>query len=417
MDGVADLNGDGKSDVLVGTLSGQRVYVFNGSADFSTVSAPSTVITGQASVGFGRQFVDVGDIDADGKDDYAISAPLLGNGRIYIFKGRAAWNPTYNADSDADYILDLGASYAATFLGSSISRLGDFNGDGVDDFAVSSNGFNGGRGRVVVILGRAGFSAATLNLQTIDGDPAYPSGAFGTAVLGMGRFYVGTSGTTLVVTAPAAGVNTRGRVYAFQGIPGTSVSINATSANNFVEGPVDTGGYGNSIGLAGAISGVTGLMLSTGRSTALGNGIVDVHYGSAMQGPFVTSPVRFTDSLAAVFAGELFGRVIGGSAFAGTSITTSLIGDGKPDVIMAPTTESSGGPSRIYIVDGARLFAVSSPADVVTAADVILPMPSDWKTLPLQRNAMIRDLDGDGYGDFAIGENISTGAGRLAVFW
>ena len=30
---------------------------------------------------------------------------------------------------------------------------------------------------------------------------------------------------------------------------------------------------------------------------------------------------------------------------------------------------------------------------------------------------MIRDLDGDGYGDFAIGEISSTGAGRLAVFW
>jgi FG-GAP repeat len=84
---------------------------------------------------------------------------------------------------------------------------------------------------------------------------------------------------------------------------------------------------------------------------------------------------------------------------------------------MAPFTESSGGPSRVYLVDGARLFAITNPADVVTNADVILPLPSDWKPIPLQRNVMIRDLDGDGYGDFAIGENISTGAGRLAVFW
>ncbi len=39
---------------------------------------------------------------------------------------------------------------------------------------------------------------------------------------------------------------------------------------------------------------------------------------------------------------------------------------------MAPFTESGGGPARIYIVDGARLFALTNPADVVTTADVIV---------------------------------------------
>ena len=416
MDGVADVNGDGKSDILVGTISGQRVYIFNGSAAFNTVTAPTTVITGQANVGFGRQFIDVGDIDADGKDDYAISAPLLGNGKIYIFKGRASWNPTYTADSDADYILDLGASYAATSFGASLTRLGDFNGDGVDDFAASAFGFNGNRGRVVVILGRSGFTAAGLNLQTIDGDTAYPGGFFGASILGIGRLYANTAGTTLVAAATNAGTNTRGRVYAFHGIPGTTATVNAISADNFVEGPVDNGIYGTFLGLVGPLAGVPGLAITTGRATALGNGVVDIHFGSTIAGPFSASPLRFTDSLA-TGASDVFGRVIGGCAFAGTSITSSLIGDGKPDLIMTPVLESGGDASRIYLVDGARLFAITSPADVVTNADVILPLPSDWKSLPLQRNAMIRDLDGDGYGDFAIGENISTGVGRLAVFW
>jgi len=414
IDGVADLNGDGKSDVLVGSFAGQRAYVFNGSAAFDMVTAPSVVITGPASAGFARQFVDIGDIDADGKDDFAISAPLIGNGRIYIFKGRTSWNSTYVADVDADYIIELDSSYAGTFFGGTVTRLGDFNGDGVDDFAVGAGSYAGGRGRVVVVLGKAGFSVAGLNVMTFDGDPAYPTGAFGTNVLGIGRFFTGNTGNTFIAAATAAGINSRGRVYSFQGVLGTTGAINATAAQTFVEGP-DNSFYGTTMGLLGAIGGVPGIGISAGRALASANGVADLYFGSATN-PFGGTPIRFTDSLATT-AGDVFGRLIIGGVFAGTSTTASLIGDNKPDVVLAPFTESAGGPPRAYIIDGARLSMLGSPNDVVTTADVIVPLPSDWKSLPLQRNGLIKDLDGDGYCDFAIGENVATGVGRLAVYW
>jgi hypothetical protein len=342
---------------------------------------------------------------------------LVGNGRIYVFKGRTSWNATYSADIDADYIIELDSTYTGKFFGASITRLGDFNGDGVDDFAVGCTGYNGGRGRVVVILGKAGFSAASVNIQTIDGDPAYPAAGFGGSILGLGKFYTGTAGTSLIASATTAVATNRGQVYAFHGRAGSSGSIDATMADNSVPGAADGMFYGTSLALVGAVGGVPGVAIGAGASTPFGAGIVDLYYGSPAAGPFGGSTWRFTDSKA--MGTDLFGRVILGSAFAGTAITVSIIGDTKPDLIMLPNTESTTmvGPTRAYIVDGSRFSAIISPADVVTNADVVVPLPGDWKNLPLQRSGMIKDLDGDGYGDFAIGESIPTGTGRLAVFW
>jgi hypothetical protein len=233
-------------------------------------------------------------------------------------------------------------------------------------------------------------------------------------VLGIGRFFTGNAGNSFIAAATAAGINNRGRVYSFQGILGTTGAINATGAQTFVEGP-DQAFYGTTMGLLGAIGGVPGIGIAAGRALASANGIADLYFGTAAN-PFGGTPIRFTDSLATT-AGDVFGRLIVGGVFAGTSNTASLIGDSKPDVVMAPFTESAGGPPRAYIIDGARLSTLGSPNDVVTTADVIVPLPSDWKSLPLQRNGLIKDLDGDGFGDFAIGENIATGTGRLAVFW
>ena len=88
-------------------------------------------------------------------------------------------------------------------------------------------------------------------------------------------------------------MNARGRVYAFHGIAGTATSTTstATAADNFVEGPVDNGFYGTTLGLVGSRSAaVPGSPSAPARPRRLGNGVVDLHFGSTIAGPFVRTP-------------------------------------------------------------------------------------------------------------------------------
>ena len=143
------------------------------------------------------------------------------------------------------------------------------------------------------------------------------------ATLGIGKFYTTTSGNSWSSRHPGAGANTRGRVYAFHGHPGWGGRFSATAADNFVDGPVDNIAYGQTLGLVGPIAGVPGVAIGAGRNSTLGAGIVDLFYGSTAGGPFASAPLRFVDSLAMSSTTDAFGRVILGSAFAGTSTTVS----------------------------------------------------------------------------------------------
>src|SRR5450432_1251004 len=108
--GDGDLNGDGLSDILVGTSQGGKAYLFLGSANFSA-GAPAVVFSG-ASAGFGFAVAQIGDIDNDGLPDLAISDATSAE-RVYIYKGRQAW-PMTLTDAQADYVISTDATYAGT---------------------------------------------------------------------------------------------------------------------------------------------------------------------------------------------------------------------------------------------------------------------------------------------------------------
>ncbi|MCE7733568.1 MAG: hypothetical protein GPJ54_01735 [Candidatus Heimdallarchaeota archaeon] len=153
--GIGDINADGYDDFAVSAPEenllgesdmGKILIIFGGEAKSLNGKIVEhqfdILINGEipgGSLGFG--FDGIGDINLDGIDDFAISAPYQ-YGIVYIIFGRdqATWDPVVSISEIADLTIvgDNGISPSYWGLGYSISGLGDINGDGNDDFGVTS---------------------------------------------------------------------------------------------------------------------------------------------------------------------------------------------------------------------------------------------------------------------------------------
>jgi hypothetical protein len=408
--GDGDLNGDGISDIAVGTVGVGRAYLIFGSATFSS-PGPGVTFTG-ASTGFGFRVAQIGDIDDDGLPDLAISDAQSAL-KVYIYKGRASW-PMTLTDAQADYVISTDASYAGSLFGFSLARLGDFTGDGIDDFAIGARSFNGGVGRVIVIPGSAGFSSVALpdtsHAITIDGDASFGSSAFGYKVLGLGHYYTATTGTTLVISAPSGTLSTPaavGHIYAFHGQSGTGGAIALSSADNMVAGLTANAKIGVALTNLGPI--VNGF-----RSVGIGNTLdtsgVPGTNGTAYIASGTPSTSPFASLQVAYLTGESqTGAIVIGGGISGRDASLSLIGDGTPDLVL-----SGENGSVLAIADGAKLAARGSPVDLGGKAEVNVALPTGWGSGEAA-SSIIPDINGDGVVDFCLGS--LTNPGAVLVYW
>jgi hypothetical protein len=413
LDGSGDVNNDGLSDVLVGSLNGQQAYLFFGTKGDFVPTAPSVVFSGDSTTkAFGAGIAQIGDIDGDGREDIAIS-DRRNPSRVFIYKGRDTW-PATMTRTNADYTITVSSAYNGALFGLSMARLGDFNGDGIDDFAIGADQFNGNVGRVVIVLGSKTFGNIALpdttNTITIDGDNTVTAPLFGYRVQGLGHFYSISSGTTLVVSAVGNGngPGSEGRLYAYHGQSGTGGAITA-APDNILLGPA----AGAHIGLALAN---LGPLMSSVPTLGSGNpldtvtnpgasGNIFVFGSTADNGPFL-NPVVISQT-----GGGRNGIAIVGGGVSGRNIAYSLIGDATPDVIMIPQTAT-----KFNIMNGTDVLKLASPADSSTAA-VSVSVPSGWGLTGEDQGSLIPDINGDGYSDFAVGNAANAIPGNVAVYW
>lgn len=189
---AGDFNNDGFDDFIIGaygadSFKGASYLIYGKSGKFSDnfkfdgLTASQGFKFGGIDGGdaLGESVAQAGDINGDGFDDIIVSASDAEdtgnqNGEAYIIFGTAA---TIGAGFDATDLngtngFRLRGSSDLDALGMDVAGIGDFNGDGIDDLAVTASGtdFNGNEsGSVYIIFGKTTAFAADMTLDGLNG--------------------------------------------------------------------------------------------------------------------------------------------------------------------------------------------------------------------------------------------------------
>lgn len=165
---VGDVNADGHDDYAVGSRGNAgpganrgRVIVYSGIDD-----AVLVVLHGEAdSDQFGEALAAAGDVDNDGNDDvivgaWANSAGGAQAGRAYVFSGNT-WGTlhTFTGEAQGDN------------LGDAVAGAGDVNADGFDDVIIgapTNDAAGSNAGRVYIRCGRTGDVLRTFEGENIN---------------------------------------------------------------------------------------------------------------------------------------------------------------------------------------------------------------------------------------------------------
>ncbi|MBN8520903.1 MAG: FG-GAP repeat protein [Alphaproteobacteria bacterium] len=154
--GIGDFDGDGLNDYLIGQpfVAGTgSAMIVSGNSNSSFISLTNIPTSGQA----GYSVTALGDINHDGRADVLIGAPGTTQGQAYLIYGGAAYGTPLNVNTLGSSGLRLNGTNPGDAFGSSVTGIGDFNGDGYQDFAIGSPGSDTGgtdRGRVEVFSGQ-----------------------------------------------------------------------------------------------------------------------------------------------------------------------------------------------------------------------------------------------------------------------
>ncbi len=212
---LTDLDGDGYSDIVVGSSAPASaalpppgvVEVFYGAPDGPATTPGLTFSGPDPDVSFGATVAAIGDVTGDQVADLGVAAPLQDNlGRVSIYAGSLGRSQRRSA------IKTYTGSQPGGRFGAAIAGGGDVDGDGRGDFVIGSPGFDSALpddGRVDLYRGASELLPATPHFSF---SPGITGGKLGECISPL--LDANLDGfADMVVGAPGAA----GRVYCFMG--------------------------------------------------------------------------------------------------------------------------------------------------------------------------------------------------------
>jgi len=291
-----DVNGDGYSDVIVGAYAFDnglgvvgRVFVYHGSSAGLSLSPSWTEDGTQVGALFGYSVSTAGDVNKDGYSDVIIGSVQFSNGQN--LEGRADVYHGSSMGLDPSPAWGVEGEKPNAGFGNSVATAGDVNGDGFSDVIVGAPGYTNGQaqeGRVYVYHGSSSGLSSTPSIRESDWNNAY----FGWSVATAGDVNADGFSDIIVGAYRYSNVETdEGRAYVYHGGAGGIASSPAWTQ----ESNKSAARFGSSVATAGDVDGngysdiIVGAPLYNSTGTAQGR--VFVYQGSSSglsTGPIIT---------------------------------------------------------------------------------------------------------------------------------
>ena len=147
---AGDVNADGYSDVIIGAyyydnveIDEGRVYIYHGSGSGLSTTPASLLESNQDSAYMGRSVASAGDVNGDGYSDVIVGSKYYDNGQIdegaaFVHNGSAS-----GISTTPSAILESNQEFAD--MGYAVASAGDVNSDGFSDVIVGVQFYDNGQ--------------------------------------------------------------------------------------------------------------------------------------------------------------------------------------------------------------------------------------------------------------------------------